>query len=406
MWAVASAMHTARSSRRCTRLAGDSRLSGLPRLCRAAHFRLPYAPMPLRRIRLQLALVILAAAGLYLIGNGSGRCRTATSLATRRPRGRCFVRDWVVPRLLDEPREKKPVFILLGVRPPRCAHSATTRSRATVRSAVFVTLTLGRSRPCLWRAIGRHRAFWTTFIFATSGLTIAAAKMCITGRRADPVRDDRQKLASTPSGTGAGLAHVVILGLATGLGILTKGPVVPGILVLTGLAMLALSPFTSTTNLKSRISNFKSQISDFKCANSRAGSGADHRRRHRRAVARRDRAAVAGVHDRARFRFRSIRAREEPQEGHKGPPGYYLLTIWGTYFPVEPVAARAQCVHAWRNRRMSRDPVRVGSRDRAVDRVRNRASTKLPHYILPIFPPIAFLTADMLIRAARTREAN
>ena len=24
----------------------------------------------------------------------------------------------------------------------------------------------------------------------------------------------------------------------------------------------------------------------------------------------------------------------KPLEGHKGPPGYYLLTIWATFFPI------------------------------------------------------------------------
>ena len=55
-----------------------------------------------------------------------------------------------------------------------------------------------------------------------------------------------------------------------------------------------------------------------------------------------------------------------PQEGHKGPPGYYLLTIWITYFPWS-LLLPATMFHAWRNRTHSRDSVRFGSRDRAVD---------------------------------------
>ena len=40
-----------------------------------------------------------------------------------------------------------------------------------------------------------------------------------------------------------------------------------------------------------------------------------------------------------------------PQEGHSGPPGYYLLTIWAMFFPWS-LLLPAALVTAWRNRRL------------------------------------------------------
>ena len=102
--------------------------------CPRRALRLLIAPMPLRRIRLQLGLVILAAAGLYLIGNDSvplwdrDEPRYAQTSAQMLQSG-----DWIVPRLLDEPREKKPVFIYW------CQATAMRIVREPViRRAIFV----------------------------------------------------------------------------------------------------------------------------------------------------------------------------------------------------------------------------------------------------------------------------
>jgi 4-amino-4-deoxy-L-arabinose transferase-like glycosyltransferase len=92
---------------------------------------------------------------------------------------------------------------------------------------------------------------------------------------------------------------------------------------------------------------------------------------------------------------------KSPQEGHKGPPGYYLLTVWGTYFPWSLLLPGA-IVHAWRNRRVP--AIRFALAAVIGPWIGFEiVQTKLPHYILPVFPPLAFLTADMLVRAARRR---
>src|SRR5450432_3532460 len=89
-----------------------------------------------------LILTILLAAGVYLVGNGT------VSLWDRdEPRyaqtSRQMLRsgDWVVPKFLDEPREKKPVFIYW------CQATAMkifgdNAFAARFPSSLFVTLTL------------------------------------------------------------------------------------------------------------------------------------------------------------------------------------------------------------------------------------------------------------------------
>src|SRR5205823_13070965 len=89
----------------------------------------------------------------------------------------------------------------------------------------------------------------------------------------------------------------------------------------------------------------------------------------------------------------------EPLEQHKGPPGYYLLVVWGIYFPWS-VLLPLTFVIAWRHR----DDPRIRFALGAVigpwlmfELVR----TKLPHYLLPIFPALAYLMADAIVRCLR-----
>ncbi len=86
----------------------------------------------------------------------------------------------------------------------------------------------------------------------------------------------------------------------------------------------------------------------------------------------------------------------EGAEGHWGPPGTYLLAMWGTFWPSVVLVVMA-VPFAWRNRR-----------ERSVRfllalivpswLVFEIAVTKLPHYVLPLYPALAILTALALER--------
>ena len=86
-------------------------------------------------------------------------------------------------------------------------------------------------------------------------------------------------------------------------------------------------------------------------------------------------------------------------EGHKGWPGYYLVSIWPTFLPWSLVLPLA-LVTAWKRRREPH--VRFALAAVAGPWLMFEVvQTKLPHYLLPCFPPLAFLAADAILQSLR-----
>jgi 4-amino-4-deoxy-L-arabinose transferase-like glycosyltransferase len=84
------------------------------------------------------------------------------------------------------------------------------------------------------------------------------------------------------------------------------------------------------------------------------------------------------------------------QESHGAPPGVYLLLFWVTFWPGAPLAGLAAPA-VWRARR---EP---GAQYLLAWLVPSWIAfelvlTKLPHYVLPLYPAIAILTAGALER--------
>jgi 4-amino-4-deoxy-L-arabinose transferase-like glycosyltransferase len=89
----------------------------------------------------------------------------------------------------------------------------------------------------------------------------------------------------------------------------------------------------------------------------------------------------------------------QPAEQHSGPPGYYLLTIWVCQFPWSLILPAALFT-AWRHRRVPALRFALAATIGPwllFECIR----TKLPHYLLPIYPALALMTADALVRASR-----
>lgn len=84
------------------------------------------------------------------------------------------------------------------------------------------------------------------------------------------------------------------------------------------------------------------------------------------------------------------------QESHGAPPGYYLLLFWLSFWPAAPLAAVA-AAPVWRYRREPATrfllawvlPCWI---------VFELVMTKLPHYVLPLYPAIAILIAREIER--------
>jgi 4-amino-4-deoxy-L-arabinose transferase-like glycosyltransferase len=90
------------------------------------------------------------------------------------------------------------------------------------------------------------------------------------------------------------------------------------------------------------------------------------------------------------------------QESHGAPPGLYLLLFWITFWPGAPLAGMATPA-VWRARR---EPGAQFLLAWLVPSwiVFELVLTKLPHYVVPLYPAIAILTAGALERRVLSRS--
>ncbi|MDQ0468686.1 ArnT family glycosyltransferase [Labrys wisconsinensis] len=77
------------------------------------------------------------------------------------------------------------------------------------------------------------------------------------------------------------------------------------------------------------------------------------------------------------------------QESHGAPPGLYLALVWATFWPAAPLAALA-APWVWRHRR---EPQVLFLLSWLVPSwlLFEAVPTKLPHYVLPLYPALAML---------------
>jgi 4-amino-4-deoxy-L-arabinose transferase-like glycosyltransferase len=308
--------------------------------------------------------------------------------------------DWVVPRYLGEWRAQKPPLVywlqassmkLLGDNP------LAARLPSTV-SVPLVGLLIGAATR---RFAGDRRALWTTFIYLTSGLTIASSKLCLTDGvmalfaimgQACLAAIYAAHLRKRPTPLWAAPVFWISLGLAG----LTKGPQALVMDAVTLLILLVLDVCQHPGGFASRraweasakwwrrlqpvagILLLTSVVAPWMIAVHRAAPGFL-----------REMFLIAKGHA------------ANSMDGHGEPPGYHLVLIFVTFFPWSLVIVTVFTT-AWKNRR--RPSVRFGL---AITigpwLVMEFVRTKLPFYILPAFAGLAFLTADMLILCARGR---
>jgi 4-amino-4-deoxy-L-arabinose transferase-like glycosyltransferase len=90
------------------------------------------------------------------------------------------------------------------------------------------------------------------------------------------------------------------------------------------------------------------------------------------------------------------------QESHGAPPGVYLLLFWITFWPGAPLAVMAAPA-VWRARR---EPGAQFLLAWLIPSwiVFELVLTKLPHYVLPLYPAIAILTVGALERQVLSRS--
>jgi 4-amino-4-deoxy-L-arabinose transferase-like glycosyltransferase len=382
----------------------------------------------------RLILAILACAALYLVGNGRvslwDRDEPRYAQASRQM---LTSGDWVVPKLLDQPRIKKPPLIYWCQAASMAAFDCIApdaglsidqrmqRDAAAARlpSSIAIVLTLILLAAVLRPIVGEAQTFWTILIFGTSGLVVMSAKMCLTDAVLLLFVTASQICLYAMYRRRATWLIVITFGLSTALGLLTKGPVVLGVnattlIVLWVLALIdrrrpegrGFEVITATTAAVSshdpiapgRTKPANSALIVAKVLVALAIILALFlpwvlQLQHR---------IPGGLW--ATIRHELFDRMTQPLEQHKGPPGYYLLFFFASFFPwclFFPTAIKM----AWQHRH---DPIIRFSFAAVVGPwlMFECIQTKLPHYVLPCFPFLAIMTAHALVLAQRAQQRD
>jgi 4-amino-4-deoxy-L-arabinose transferase-like glycosyltransferase len=345
------------------------------------------------RARALIFLTLSASLAVYLLGNSRvGLWDRDEPRYAQSSRQMLQTGDWVTPRFLDAWRAKKPPLIY-WCQAASMALLGDNAAAARLPSALAIELTALLIAIGLWRTVGPARAAWTVLIFCTSALVIASAKMSIT----DAVqllwivicqiclcrmRSDDQRKAPTA------IFVPIIFWISLALGLLTKG-MIPLVLIaaMLALAILEIGPRWKLASAWLDATRWW--------------------RRTRPLIGIPIAAAVLApwiilIHSRSPG-FLSNLGNEAAghsvaaAEGHGGFPGYHTLLLGGTFFPWI-LFLPAAIVSAIRFRH--RTEIRLAIAAFIGPWILMESlGTRLPHYVLPAFPPLAFLTADALQRA-------
>ena len=369
------------------------------------------APSPnARRYRLRLAFLLLAAAALYLAGNASNPLWDRDEPRYgQTSREMLWTGDWVAPRLMGAVRTAKPpgIYWLQAAAMSLLGQNAFAARLPSVIAGVLTLGFLGLSLP---RAIGRTRALLSVMVLGSCLLFVACAKLSTTDAvlllfttaaqggvgwiylksrrgRVKPraqralvaTTDEKRSLRSRLTSDGG---IVLMLWVAVGCAGLIKGPVVLGVIGTTLLALclwdrrgrwlMRLRPLLGVLIVALVAGPWLAMIQ----------------------IRQPTFLWTAFTHDVVN---RSVNA----MEGHKGPPGYYLLTAVGTYLPWS-LLVPAALLNAWRRRDVPWVRFAVAA-TAGPWLMFELVATKLPHYVLPCFVPLSVLVADALVRASRRR---
>ncbi len=350
---------------------------------------------------LALALIALAAI-VYLLGNGLfplvDRDEPRYAEASRQI---LESGDWITPRYLDQLRLKKPILIYwLQASSMKLLGATDFAARFPSVLASLFTLSLFA---VVWpKIVGYRRSLWAVFVFATMLMPAYLAKVCMTDAVLHVFIAITMLCLYAIWIGNARAWMLIVMGIALGGSILTKGP--PAFLFL-GMTLLALWLLSFTVRGDEPTRSFAPTRSISPMAlvprvfvwtlivlGIALGLCIPWAIRLDQAHP----GALANM-----FFDEVVKRAGEPQEGHSGPPGFYFVAFWGTAFPW-CLFWPAALVYAWKRRRIPW--VRFCLAAILGPWVFLEIyKTKLPHYWLPSYPFVALLIADVLVRAIRGR---
>ncbi|MBC7785392.1 MAG: glycosyltransferase family 39 protein [Burkholderiales bacterium] len=333
--------------------------------------------------------IISAAGSVYLLGNANVQLwdRDEPRFA-QTSRQMLNSGDWVVPRFLDTVRTAKPVLIY-WCQATSMSFLNDNAFAARLPSVLAVVLTLALLGIVITREAGSNRGLWTIFIFSSCTLAIGAAKMCLTDSVLLLFITISQLCIYRIWKYGGGIVTVLLLGVSIGLAGLTKGPVAIGV-NLTTIAALCLFGWRWPGVDRGPLSGRQFAIitgATLLIVAIVVGPWMY-------LIEQRVPGFISGS-----FQNDVVNRIASGQEGHWGPPGYYTLAVWVTFFPWS-LLIPAAIVTGWRNRHQPATRFALAALIGPWVMFELFA-TKLPHYVLPTYPALAYLTADMLLRASR-----
>src|SRR5690606_15824671 len=265
---------------------------------------------------------------------------------------------------------------------------------------------------------GRRRAGWAAFSLGTSVLVLGVAQvgvidgvllLCVPVVQLCPLRLILRR--------GRDLTNAAVLWTAIGLGGRLEGPVILGVLLMTLLTWWALPRLPAWgRRAKSLVIRTDAPSAPLRDEPRRSGeSGQLSVRRLHLGLGVAILLLVCGPwllmislreptflttalgHDVAGRSMRGL-------EGHGQPPGFHLLVIFGTWFPWS-VLLPATLIGTWKRRD---DPLIRFALAACIGPwvMFELVATKLPHYLLVIFPMLALLTADWIVQSLRQTRAG
>ena len=385
----------------------------------------PDYPSPVRRerYRLLMSLLVPGLLACYLAGNGGPALfdrdepRYAVTSRAMLQSG-----DWVVPRFLGKVRTAKPPMVYWL---QASAMRVIGQNEFAVRlpGAIACAATVALLAATLPRIVGRRRAAWACFILGTSVLVLGVAKVgVIDGLLLSCAATIQVCLLYLLRNKGRRPLLIASLWCAVGVGGLLKGPVILGMLVATLVAWWMLVRYgggaSSAGARPSSPRPFDSKP---------AGTYLLDRSTSARKSTRAGTSLLASTHPLLGVGIISlivlpwliaIHVREPTflatsighdviarsgrgLEGHGQPPGFHLLALFGTWFPWS-VLLPGTMWQAWKRRGQPWVTLALAA-CLGPWVMFELVVTKLPHYLLPIFPMLALLTADWLVRATRGR---
>lgn len=296
--------------------------------------------------------------------------------------------DWIIPRYLGESRYFKP---------PLMYWCSATSALLMGWSEFALRLPCVLASVATWtivahaaaRRSGRRAGYWTAVVGATSFGPNIAGKLMLADSYlllflSVAIVTWLDGIGGARRSTKAGCVFWIAIGLA----VLAKGPAALAVLVPLGLVMLLTEP-PSGTSIAGRLRClwpgprwYLAPLIALPWYLAAAATDWDAFK-----------ADFLAVHFLARL--------TQSMEGHAGFPGYYLLTGLILLWPWAGLVPSV-LVTAWRDRRHDPMTRRLLIWLIAPWPLFELIQTKLPHYVLPLFPPLAILVGCELARVSAT----